>query len=153
MKRHRLDTVKGIQAVSSKVQIILWPTAIHQTENALKHFDKIIEERASSLWSSHEIEIAAMMASDIASREIEQGKLEQEGRVIVNASGNPVVNPRNAVVRDLSVMVKQYRQTLGIQYAAKGTPINRAKQNELAQEIEAGLISGKEKDDLSSLLN
>lgn len=153
MKKHRLDTIKGSQEIASNMKTISWPDDIHQTNNALVHFEKIIRERASSLWSSHEIEVAAMLASDIASREIEQGKLEQEGRVIVNASGNPVVNPRNAVVRDLSVMVKQYRQTLGIQYAAKGTPINRAKQNELAQEIEAGLISGKEKDDLSSLLN
>ena len=50
-------------------------------------------------------------------------------------------------------MIKQYRQTLGLQEAAKGTPKNRTRENELAMDIEDNLTGASELDNQNLLAN
>ena len=153
MKRHRLDTITGAQIIASQIKKITWPDYVYKEDGAQIFFDNIIEERATSLWSNHEVDLVAMLSNAMARSQDIGAKVRKLGEVIKTPSGGLTENPFNRVLRDLSVMIKQYRQTLGLQEAAKGNPADRDKRNEIAKQIEGGLMSSDDRDDLASLFN
>jgi hypothetical protein len=143
VRKSRLDGVTGIVELSSQIKTITWPSNISKVEGSQVHFDKVIAEQATALWTEHKIELAAMLASSMALFETERQTLIQEGRVLVNQAGNMVTNPRVATTRDLWSEIIQGRRSLAIHEVAKaGNPVDRQKRNQLAQEIEARFKNG-----------
>lgn len=151
MKKQRLDSIAGVQGVINAIKKIEYPDYVFKPQGVDKYFNNIISSKASSLWTLHEIELAAMLASSMVLFDKERETLAQEGRVVVNASGNPVNNPRVNTSRDLWSEIIQGRRSLGLQDAAKGNLADRKKHNELAISIEESL--NVQKEDASSLFN
>lgn len=142
-RKSRLDGVTGIVELAGQLKQVSWPENIVKVDGSLVHFDKIIKEQSSALWSDHKIELAAMLATSMSLFESERQTLISEGRVLVNVSGNLVTNPRVGTARDLWSEIIQGRRSLGIHEVAKGRPEDRQKRNELAKGIEARFDTGE----------
>lgn len=64
--------------------------------------DGILRARARDEWTSPDLVVAMQLARCQADIEKEQAMLENEGSVIDNFKGTPIVNPRHAVLEQLS---------------------------------------------------
>lgn len=64
--------------------------------------DGILRARARDEWTSPDLVVAMQLARCQADIEKEHAMLENEGSVIDNFKGTPIVNPRHAVLEQLS---------------------------------------------------
>ncbi|WP_448578878.1 hypothetical protein [Thermaurantiacus sp.] len=115
-----------------------WPLSDAPDEAGAAFFASITAEIPRSEWSSHKLELAAILARTMADHEIETRALRAEGSVIVTPSGAQVRNPRCATVADLLGRILAARRSLGLHAAANGLSASRlARQRQLAREAES----------------
>lgn len=113
----------------------------------LPFFANVLSEFARSEWSSHQLELAAMMARTMADLEREQRDLRREGSVMKTKAGTPVVNPRKTVVQMHASTILSFRRSLSLHARAQGGEARDvAKRREGAKGIESAMPD--EADDL-----
>ena len=113
----------------------------------LPFFANVLSEFARSEWSSHQLELAAMLARTMADLEREQRDLRTEGSVMETDRGTPVVNPRKTVVQMHASTILSFRRSLSLHARAQGGEARDvAKRREGAKGIEAAMPD--ESDDL-----
>ena len=78
------------------------PAHIEVTEEALAFWPAIIEARAREEWIGVDLIIAGQLAQCQSDMDREGRTLRDEGSVIENNRGTPVMNPRHSVIETLA---------------------------------------------------
>jgi phage terminase small subunit len=116
----RTDSTSNLHRVLAGANIEIAPPA-HVPLSAADwpYWHSIIEEFASADWTSHGLEMAALLARTMAMLEQQQRHLGAEGVVIERSDGSFGPNPRNRSVASLSTQVLALRRSLGLTARAK----------------------------------
>lgn len=103
-------------------------------------WESVIAEFARAEWTSHQLELAAMLARTMANLESEQRSLRAEGFTSVSQKGTPVANPRSTVCKGLAGDILSIRRSLALHARARsGDNRDAAKQREIARSMEPSL--------------
>lgn len=126
-----------IEAARKALGAIVAPANVPLLDDDLPFFDAVIREYAKSEWSSHQLEIAAMMARTMRDLEENQRALREEGYIIVRPSnGTTVENPRARVVKSLTGDLLSLRRSLGVHARAKAEPRDQARNTKILKGYE-----------------
>ena len=109
-------------------------------------FDSVISEFAKSEWTTHQLEIACVLARTIAELNKEQKRLREEGTIAVRENGTTVENPRMRVVKSLTGDILSLRRSLALHARA------RTGDNRLAAKEKKEAINYQSKGDLDDLI-
>jgi len=120
MKRTRADSAENAAKVMSAAgQTVYAPSTVPLSADDLPFFSNVIEEFARSQWSTHALELAAMMARCMCDLNREQQELRVEGFIAVRENGTTVENPRARVVKSLTGDLLSLRRSLGVNARAR----------------------------------
>lgn len=78
------------------------PDHIHLPEDAMPHWWAIVRAREYNAWTGPDLEHAANLACCLYDCERLRRELREEGDTLVNAKGTPVMNPKHALLEQLS---------------------------------------------------
>lgn len=147
-RKARIDsTSEAVRVLADSAKPIDPPSNVPLDDCDLPFFANVLSEFARSEWSSHQLELAAMMARTMADLEREQRDLRREGSVMATEKGTPVVNPRKAVVQMHASTILSFRRSLSLHARAQGGEARDvAKRREGAKGIESAMPD--EADDL-----
>lgn len=103
-RRARSDSVaaagKAMLDAGSALPVV--PGHVKVRSGDVPFLDGILRARARDEWTSPDLVVAMQLARCQADIEKEHAMLENEGSVIDNFKGTPIVNPRHAVLEQLS---------------------------------------------------
>lgn len=120
VKKKRIDSAsEQVRVMMQATKQIHPPSTVPLDDSDMPFFANVIEEFARSEWTSHQLELAAMLARTMADVERNQKLLRAEGEVTITERGQPVPNPRLAALRMQMTNVLAYRRSLGVHARAK----------------------------------
>lgn len=133
----KVDTIKGQVELAQNVNKIHdVPAHVPIPDGAMPFWESIVRARAYSSWNDHDLEIAAMRARTMYQIEETQKLLDEEGSVIINAKGTPIMNPRHSVLEQLTrkaVALSRITQTHA--QATQGDSKDQKKKNTAQKEM------------------
>ncbi|MDE3796974.1 terminase small subunit [Sinorhizobium meliloti] len=137
-RKARIDSAAEAVRVMAKATTEIEPPAnVPLDEEDLPFFRNVIAEYARSEWSSHQLELAAMLARTMADLTREQKLLRDEGGVAYSEKGTPVANPRKSIVQMHASSILSFRRSLSLHARAQaGEARDVAKRRGAAKEIE-----------------
>lgn len=137
-KRQAINTITAAVAVMQKAAAELAPPKhVKLSKPDMPFWQSILNEKAKSEWTAHDLELAALLAKSLRKMEQEDSAIDSEGSVIETANGTPTANPRVRIVADLHSRIIKYRQTLGIHARGKGGETrDLEKRRQYARDIE-----------------
>jgi hypothetical protein len=140
-RRTRIDSITGAIEVAQRAGREIEPPAHVPLDEADAPFwQSVIAEFARSEWSAHQLELAAMLARDMADVARIQVRLREDGDTIVQPSGNVVANPLMANLRMKTTNIMAMRRSLALHARGKdGDNRDTGKRRDKAKGIEAGL--------------
>lgn len=119
-RKQRIDSITAsVNIMTKAASEVLPPEHVPLNEGDIPFWQNIIAEKAKSEWTSHDLELAALLARSLNQLEAEDRKLSVEGSVLETAGGNPMPNPRLRFIADTHSRAMKYRQTLGIHSRGK----------------------------------
>jgi hypothetical protein len=138
-KKKRIDSAsEQVRVMMQATKQIHPPSTVPLDEADMPFFANVIEEFARSEWTSHQLELAAMLARTMADLNREQLALREEGTIMHTDKGTPVVNPRKTVIQMHASTILSYRRSLGLHARAQGGEARDiAKRRTMAKGIEA----------------
>jgi hypothetical protein len=103
-RRARADSASSavkamLNAAKPDIEVPAWVTL---TESAKPFWIGVVRARAREEWAEVDLVVAAQLAQCQADIAEEDESLRQEGRVITNERGTPVMNPRTTVMEQLA---------------------------------------------------
>lgn len=137
-RKARIDSASEAVRVMAKATAEIEPPA-NVPLDAEDHpfFRNVIAEYARSEWSSHQLELAAMLARTMADLTREQKLLRDEGGVSYSEKGTPVANPRKSIVQMHASSILSFRRSLSLHARAQaGEARDVAKRRGAAKKIE-----------------
>ncbi len=137
-RKARIDSAAEAVRVMAKATTEIEPPAnVPLDAEDLPFFRNVIAEYARSEWSSHQLELAAMLARTMADLTREQKLLRDEGGVAYSEKGTPVANPRKSIVQMHASSILSFRRSLSLHARAQaGEARDVAKRRGAAKEIE-----------------
>ena len=138
-KKKRIDSAsEQVRVMMQATKQIHPPSTVPLDDADMPFFANVIEEFARSEWTSHQLELAAMLARTMADLNREQLALREEGTIMHTDKGTPVVNPRKTVIQMHASTILSYRRSLGLHARAQGGEARDiAKRRTMAKGIEA----------------
>lgn len=135
-KRQRTDTVKGaVSAMSGAVNPIEVPEHVTVPDAALKFWRSITRARAAGRWNDSDLEVAAELARTKANIERLNLEIEEEGDVIKNDRGTPIVNPKHSLLETLTRRMIALSRALQVHAeATQGKSRDQVKSNKAQSE-------------------
>jgi hypothetical protein len=119
-RKARIDSASEAVRVMSRAASKIVPTpGVPLDKCDLPFFASVIAESALSEWTSHQLELAAMLARMMADLNREQMLLREEGATLKSDKGTPVVNPRKAVVQMHASSILSFRRSLSLHARAR----------------------------------
>jgi hypothetical protein len=137
-RKARIDSAAEAVRVMAKATTEIEPPAnVPLDDEDFPFFRNVIAEYARSEWSSHQLELAAMLARTMADLTREQKLLRDEGGVAFSEKGTPVANPRKSIVQMHASSILSFRRSLSLHARAQaGEARDVAKRREAAKDIE-----------------
>jgi len=137
-RKARIDSAAEAVRIMAKATTDITPPAnVPLDDEDLPFFRNVIAEYARSEWSSHQLELAAMLARTMADLTREQKLLRDEGGVAYSEKGTPVANPRKSIVQMHASSILSFRRSLSLHARAQaGEARDVAKRRGAAKEIE-----------------
>lgn len=137
-RKARIDSAAEAVRVMAKATTEIEPPAnVPLDEEDLPFFRNVIAEYARSEWSSHQLELAAMLARTMADLTREQKLLRDEGGVAYSEKGTPVANPRKSIVQMHASSILSFRRSLSLHARAQaGEARDVAKRRGASKDIE-----------------
>jgi hypothetical protein len=137
-RKARIDSAaEAVRVMAKATTEIEPPENVPLDEEDLPFFRNVIAEYARSEWSSHQLELAAMLARTMADLTREQKLLRDEGGVAYSEKGTPVANPRKSIVQMHASSILSFRRSLSLHARAQaGEARDVAKRRGAAKEIE-----------------
>lgn len=108
----------------------------------------VVRARARKEWSDADLVNAANMARAMADIESEQKLIDAEGNVVVNDRGTQIVNPRHALIEQLSRRIMALQRLLGMQAVTSGNARDKVKARAAEATAREAVRSLKGEDDL-----
>lgn len=138
-RKQRIDSnTAAVQVMAKAAQQITPPSNVSLTADELPFFASVIEEFARSEWTEHQLELAAMLARDMAACAREQERMREEGGVLATEKGTLVANPRIQAARMYTTNILAFRRSLSLHgRAVKGETRDVKNRNAQAKAIEA----------------
>lgn len=139
-RKARIDSAaEAVRVMAKATSEIQPPENVPLDAEDLPFFRNVIAEYARSEWSSHQLEIAAMLARTMADLTREQMLLRTEGGVAYSDKGTPVANPRKSIVQMHASSILSFRRSLSLHARAQaGEARDVAKRRGAAKDIEDG---------------
>ena len=111
-------------------------------------WDAVVRARARDDWTGADLVVAVQLARTMRDIEVESQRLEEEGSVIENQKGTPVMNPRHAVLEQMA------RREMALMRALRmaGVPLGRSENAQNAVKIQAQAEQVREELENDSLL-
>jgi hypothetical protein len=100
-RNQRVDSITGEKLLMSTPAPKV-PEHIHLTDEALIVWEAIVDARAYMTWTRIDLEHAANLASCLADIERLRREIREEGDIIENQKGTPIINPRHSLLEILS---------------------------------------------------
>lgn len=146
-KRTRSDTAAGaIEAMRGATTQIDPPEHCRVPKSAMPYWRSITKARASERWNDADLETAAELARTKANIERISEELDDEGDVIRNDRGTPIVNPKHSLLETLTRRMVALSRMLQVHAeATQGKSRDQVKQNKAQQQSAAAIA---EHDDL-----
>lgn len=114
-QRPRVDSPASVSAaIVAAGKIVRPPATMKLTAPETAVFAEVISEIPKVDLSDHQVRLAAMLAREMNSADVEAQTLAREGKVIEDRHGSPVANPRVKVVQQCTATVLSLRRTLGL---------------------------------------
>lgn len=114
-QRPRVDSPASVSAaIVASGRIVRPPNDLKLTAAETAVFAEVISEIPKVDLSDHQIRLAAMLAREMHSANVEAQTLAREGKVIEDRHGSPVANPRVKIVQQCTATVLSLRRTLGL---------------------------------------
>lgn len=137
-RKARIDSAAEAVRVMAKATTEIAPPAnVPLDDEDLPFFRNVVSEFARSEWSSHQLELAAMLARTMADLTREQKLLRDEGGVAYSEKGTPVANPRKSIVQMHASSILSFRRSLSLHARAQaGEARDVAKRRDAAKDIE-----------------
>jgi len=138
-RKARIDSAtEAVRVMSKAAAEIQAPENVPLDKADLPFFNNVIAEYARSEWTSHQLEIAAMLARTMADLVREQALLRDEGGIAYSEKGTPVANPRKSIVQMHASSILSFRRSLSLHARAQaGEARDVAKSRGAAKEIES----------------
>ncbi len=138
-RKARIDSAaEAVRVMAKAVDEIQPPANVPLDQEDIPFFRNVIAEYARSEWSSHQLELAAMLARTMADLTREQKLLRDEGGVAFSEKGTPVANPRKSIVQMHASSILSFRRSLSLHARAQaGEARDVAKRRDAAKEIES----------------
>lgn len=139
-RKARIDSAtEAVHVMARAATQIEPPSNVPLEKVDLPFFYNVIAEYARSEWSSHQLELAAMLARTMADLTREQRLLREEGGIARSDKGTPVANPRKAIVQMHASSILSFRRSLALHARAQaGEARDVAKRRTAAKDIEDG---------------
>ena len=113
-------TGEAVRIMATAASAVSPPASVPLSAADVSFFTSIIAEAAVSEWTTHTVELAALLARSMADLEREQRLLRTEGSVMTSDRGSPVVNPRSSRwCADLMTSVLSTRRSLQLHARAQ----------------------------------
>ena len=136
-RKPRIDsTGEMVRIISDLGKSVVCPAHIELEDIDQPFFASVIAEFAFSEWSTHQLELAGMLARQMADMDREQKALREEGSIMKTDHGTPVVNPRKAVVQMLSGTILSFRRSLALHARARAGTQDIANRRNKVRQIE-----------------
>jgi len=138
-RKLRIDsTAEAVRVAQAAARPIEPPSNVPLDAGDLPFFASVLAEFARSEWTAHQLELAAMLAWDMADREKAQRMLRLESEVVTTPKGHLAVNPLRTVVQTLAGSINAGRRSLSLHARAQeGEARDVAKRRGGAKGIEA----------------
>lgn len=102
-KKQRTDTATGaITSMQGATMKIDPPDWVYLPDYALPFWRSITRARAADRWNESDLEAAAELARTKGNIERLQEELSEEGDIIKNDRGTPIVNPKHSLLETLT---------------------------------------------------
>ena len=143
-RRQRVDSIAAAVTVAAAADKQIDPPAhVPLAAGDMPFWASVIAEFARADWTAHQLEVAAMLARNMADAARNQNLLRSEGEVVLTASGTPTANPRLAALRMQTTNVLAFRRTLAIHARAQGGEARDvAKRKSQAKTVESQVRAG-----------
>lgn len=141
-RRQRIDSssaaVRIMQGATRQIQP---PSHVPLDDCDWPFFESVIEEFARADWTEHQIELATMLAKDMADAERNRRLVREEGEVLfTEGAGNPKANPRCNVLVAIGNRILATRRSLSLHARARqGEARDVAKRQSQAKDIQSDL--------------
>jgi hypothetical protein len=116
------------------------PAHVILSESATPYFRDVVRARARDEWNEFQLTVAAQMAECMAEQDEERAHLALEGKVLENARGTLVANPRVSILEQLARRQMALARSLQMIGRAVGDP--RAPTQK--RKLEAGARTARE---------
>lgn len=139
-RRQRIDSATAaVKVMQGAVREIIPPSHIPLDECDWPFWHSVVAEFARSEWTDHQLELAAMLAKDMADAERNRRLVREEGEVLfTEQGGNPKGNPRCNVLVAIGNRILATRRSLSLHARAKGGEARDVgKRRNMAKAIEA----------------
>ncbi len=114
-QRPRADSAASVSAaIIAAGKIVRPPAGMKLSAPETAVFAEVISEIPKVDLSDHQVRLAAMLAREMHSADLEARTLVREGKIIEDRHGSPVANPRVKVVQQGTSTVLSLRRTLGL---------------------------------------
>ena len=134
MKRTRSDSIAGQLAAMDAAlsDDIMPPDHITLDDSELPFWRSIVRARAKARWNDSDLEAAGNLARCKADIERVQREIREEGDIITNERGTPIMNPKHTLLEILSRRCMALSRMLHVHAeATQGKARDQVKQNEL----------------------
>jgi len=119
-RKSRSDTVGEALTIAQSADKAIHPPAhVPLDETDVAFFASVVGEFARAEWTAHALEIAAMLARDMADMNAAQIALREQGEVVDTPKGGRAVNPLRTVVQTLSGSILSKRRSLQLNARAR----------------------------------
>lgn len=144
-RRQRVDSASAAVAIVAGARREIAPPS-HVPLDACDwpFWHSVVSEFARSEWTEHQLELAAMLAKDMADAERNRRLVREEGEVLfTEEAGNPKANPRCNVLVAIGNRILATRRSLSLHARAQGGEARDVgKRRAMAKTIEGQASTG-----------
>lgn len=112
-RRREIDRVETLSAQLTTLRKRHEPTK-QLSAAELRHFQFIIESREHETWTAHDINIATQLAITMRRVDDLSQAVDEQGAIMMNARGTPVLNPTFNALVAMQNMVTRASSSLGL---------------------------------------
>lgn len=118
-RKPRVDSVQGQLAVYHAVSAHVEPP-VPLNEDQLVIFEDIVQARAATSWSRHDLRLACNLAKLEAYWNNLFDEVLEEGSTQVNDRGTQIANPKHAAMNQTQSQIQSLTRTLGLSASQTG---------------------------------
>lgn len=121
-RKQRVDSATAaVKIMQGATREIAPPAHVPLDDCDWPFWHSVVAEFARSEWTEHQLELAAMLAKDMADAERNRRLVREEGEVLVTeGGGNPKANPRCNVLVAIGNRILATRRSLSLHARAQG---------------------------------